>query len=295
MRHPTADIQETSMSSAQEERLRFIDFRLMFLGDVSRQDLTDRFGISEPAATRDLTQYRERCAANMEYSHVQRAYLRNYNFAPLYDHESTEALAMIAHGHLALPRRERKPLLRCDLPIQLDSPDSMVVSTITRAINHQHVISIDYRSHSSGETRRQIVPFALVDNGLRWHIRAYDRRRLRFSDFVISRISNPTIEESVVLTHERWEHDIQWNRIVELELVPHPKRPHPETTLFEYGMVNGISRLRVRAAVAGYFLRRWNVDCSPDHCLEGNEYQLWLKNRETLYGVETLEIAPGYL
>lgn len=126
------------MSSAQEERLRFIDFRLMFLGDVSRQDLTDRFGISEPAATRDLTQYRERCAANMEYSHVQRAYLRNYNFAPLYDHESTEALAMIAHGHLALPRRERKPLLRCDLPIQLDSPDSMVVSTITRAINHQH-------------------------------------------------------------------------------------------------------------------------------------------------------------
>ncbi|WP_257010836.1 MULTISPECIES: helix-turn-helix transcriptional regulator [Burkholderia cepacia complex] len=282
------------MSSAQEERLKFIDFRLMFLGDVSRQDLTDRFGISEPVATRDLTEYRERCSTCMEYSHAQRAYLASSNFQPLYEHESAEALAMIAHGHLALPRQERKPFLRCDLPIQLDRPDPHVVSTITRSINHQCVISIDYRSHSSGETRRQIVPFALVDNGLRWHIRAYDRRRARFSDFVISRISNPTVEEAVVLTHERWEHDIQWNRIVELELVPHPNRPHQETTSYEYGMVDGVSRLRVRAAVAGYFLRRWNVDCSPDHKLAGNEYQLWLRNRETLYGVETLEIAPGY-
>lgn len=283
------------MSSAQDERLRFIDFRLMFLGDVSRQDLTDRFGISEPAATRDLTQYRERCVDNMEYSHTHRAYLASGNFTPLYQHESAEALVMIAHGHLALPRQERKSLLRCDLPIQLDQPDPHVVSTITRAINQQRVISIDYRSHSSGETRRQIIPFALIDNGLRWHIRAYDRRRERFSDFVISRISKPTVDESVILTHERWEHDIQWNRVVELELVPHPKRSHPETTFFEYGMVDGFTRLRVRAAVAGYFLRRWNVDCSPDHRLEGSEYQLWLRNRETLYGVETLEIAPGYL
>ncbi|MGF7188227.1 hypothetical protein JOE11_001254 [Robbsia andropogonis] len=282
------------MSNAQEERLKFIDFRLMFFGDVSRQDLTERFGISDPAATRDLTQYRERRTDNMEYSHADRAYVRNSSFAPLYEHESSEALAMIAHGHLALPRQERKSLLRCDLPIQLDRPNPIVVSEITRAINHQLVVSIDYRSHSSGETRRQIVPFALVDNGLRWHIRAYDRRRARFSDFVISRISNPTIEESMVLTHERWEHDIQWNRIVELDLVPHPKRPHAETTLFEYGMRDGVARLRVRAAVAGYFLRRWNVDCSADHSLAGDEYQLWLKNRETLYGVETLEIAPGY-
>jgi hypothetical protein len=130
--------------------------------------------------------------------------------------------------------------------------------------------------------------------GLQPPIRAYDRRQNRFSDFVISRISNPKIEDSEIYEHEQWEQDRQWNRIVELELVPHPKRSHPETPIFEFQMEDGVMKLHLRAAVAGYFLRRWNVDCSPDHRLEGNEYQLWLKNRETLYGVETLGIAPGY-
>lgn len=52
--------------------------------------------------------------------------------------------------------------------------------------------------------------------------------------------------------------------------------------------------VNVRAAVAGYVLRRWNVDCSEDHSLKGPEYHLWLKNWQALYGVENLVIAPGY-
>ena len=282
------------MSIAKSERLAFIDFRLMFLGEVSRQNLIDCFGISEPAATRDLAMYREDRPDNLIYSHTERTYLIGDNFSPMFKHESADALAMIAHGHLALPKQNRRSMIRCDLPTQLDHPDSHVVAIITRAINRKQVISIGYRSHSSGQTRRQVTPFALVDNGLRWHIRAYDRRQNRFSDFVISRISDPEIADSPIDEHEHWEQDIQWNRIVELELVPHPKRLHPETPIFEYEMKDGMMKLRLRAAVAGYFLRRWNVDCSPDHRLEGNEYQLWLKNRETLYGVETLAIAPGY-
>ncbi len=51
----------------------------------------------------------------------------------------------------------------------------------------------------------------------------------------------------------------------------------------------------IRAAVAGYFLRRWNIDCSEDHSLRGNEYHLWLKNYPALYGVDNLLIAPAYL
>jgi predicted DNA-binding transcriptional regulator YafY len=282
------------MSAAQSERLVFIDFLLMFLGEISRQDLIDRFGISEPAATRDLAAYREERPDNLVYNHAERCYLTSDSFSPLYEHESAAALVMIVHGHLGLPKQSRKSMIRSDLPIHLDHPDPNTVAVITRAINRKQVISIWYRSHTSGKTHRQIVPFSIVDNGLRWHIRAYDRRNNRFSDFVISRISDPKVEESPIAEHEQWEHDIQWNRIVELELVPHPKRPHPETSVFEYQMEDGVMKLRLRAAVAGYFLRRWNVDCSLDHRLDGNEYQLWLKNRESLYGVETLEIAPGY-
>ncbi|MDP2029498.1 MAG: WYL domain-containing protein [Thiobacillus sp.] len=282
------------MSEIQAERLAFIDFHLLFLGSVSRQDLRDRFGISEPAATRDLALYRDERPKNLEYSHTERTYLVSDEFVPLFEHSGDEALSMIAKGHFALPKKGRKPMLRCDLPTQLDHPNVSVVAAITRAISKRRIVSIDYLSHSSGRTRRQIAPFALVDNGLRWHIRAFDRRRNRFSDFVIARISNLRFEDSAVQENELWEQDIQWNRIVELELVPHPKRLHSETPAFEYKMTDGVIKLQLRAAVAGYFLRRWNIDCSADHSLEGNEYQLWLMNRETLYGVETLEIAPGY-
>ena len=151
-----------------------------------------------------------------------------------------------------------------------------------------------YRSLSSGRSTREVVPFVLVDNGLRWHIRGYDRKRSRFSDFVITRISEPEILDEPLKEHENREHDIQWNRIVELEIVPHPKLKHPKTIETDYAMENGVLKVNVRAAVAGYVLRRWNVDCSEKHSMDGPEYHLWLKNRQALYGVDNLVIAPGY-
>ncbi len=82
--------------------------------------------------------------------------------------------------------------------------------------------------------------------------------------------------------------------MVELELVAHPNLKHPETIALDYPMVGGALQLQVRAAVAGYVLRRWLVDCSVDHSLVTAEYQLWLRNTATLYGVNSALLAPGY-
>ena len=57
---------------------------------------------------------------------------------------------------------------------------------------------------------------------------------------------------------------------------------------------NGCLRIKARAALAGYVLRRWNVDASPDHRLDPAAHQLWLRNTQTLYGVESAALAPGY-
>jgi len=62
----------------------------------------------------------------------------------------------------------------------------------------------------------------------------------------------------------------------------------------DYAMKDGVLKVNVRAAAAGYVLRRWNVDCTENHSLEGAEYHLWFKNCQALYGVENLVIAPGY-
>ena len=50
-------------------------------------------------------------------------------------------------------------------------------------------LQVTYLSVNSGPAKRVIVPVALADNGLRWHVRAYDRQRKRFSDFVLTRIA----------------------------------------------------------------------------------------------------------
>jgi len=62
----------------------------------------------------------------------------------------------------------------------------------------------------------------------------------------------------------------------------------------DYGMCDGVLRMKLRAATAGYILRRWGVDCSPDHSLRGHEYRLWLRDALALYGVANATLAPGY-
>ena len=52
--------------------------------------------------------------------------------------------------------------------------------------------------------------------------------------------------------------------------------------------------LDMRAPLVGYALRRFSVDCSTKHPLDPKEHHLWLKNLETLYGVESAALAPEY-
>src|SRR5690606_8639781 len=135
--------------------------------------------------------------------------------------------------------------------------DLDTLAAVTRAIYHQCPLQVDYYSLSSGKTRREIVPFALIDTGLRWHVRAYDRKRREFRDFVITRIRKPALlMDNPVAEHERPDQDIQWTRIVEVELVPHPDQPHPEITEMDYGMKDGVLALNLRGATAGYVLRK---------------------------------------
>lgn len=86
---------------------------------------------------------------------------------------------------------------------------------------------------------------------------------------MLGRLDAARILPGPVADHEKPDQDIQWNRITELELVPHPANVHhPDTIEAEYGMEGGVLKVRARAAMAGYLLRRWNVDCTEDHSLK---------------------------
>lgn len=291
----------SELSQTQKERLSHIDFRLMFLGVMQRSDLIQRFGMKEAAATRDIALYRKLAEENITYKTRERSYFYNPKFFPLFEYTAERALAALSNGfgddYVGV---SSKAMLPCEMPTQLNMTQLNTLSVLTRAIHQHQVIKMTYFSLSSGASTREIVPLALVDNGLRWHIRAYDRKHSRFADFVVNRIESPEVIESVIQEQEMKEADNQWNRIVELEIVPHPSLKHPETIAMDYCMqAHGNNKekqlhINVRAAVAGYLLRLWNIDCSEKHSLKGNQYHLWLKNYPTLYGVDNLVIAPGY-
>lgn len=283
-----------NLNHALRERIAYIDFRLYFFGEIGRPDLIQRFGVAPAGATRDLGLYREIAPQNISFDGSNKIYRIGKTFAPLFEHATQRVLSALALGFGDGVNVDSQPLLPCESPSALNNPRMDVLAPICRAIHAKRPIAVRYHSMSSGESERVIVPFALVDTGLCWHVRAFDRKSAEFRDFIITRIEAPTLLNDEPRANERPDNDIQWTRIVELDFVPHPRLERPEIIKRDYGMADGSIRMRFRAAVAGYMLLRWSVDCSPDHSLRGHEYRLWLKDHLALYGVKNALLAPGY-
>ncbi|QTO52774.1 WYL domain-containing protein [Duffyella gerundensis] len=282
------------LSLVQRERLAYIDFRLYFFGDIGRPDLIERFRVAPAGATRDLALYREMVPHNITFDGSNKIYRIGQAFSPLFEHVSQRVLSALALGFGDGVSGLMQALLPCESPAALSIPRMDILAAICRAIHVNRPVAIRYHSMSSGESARVIVPFALIDTGLRWHVRAFDRKSGEFRDFVVTRIEAPILLDEEPQANERQDNDNQWTHIVELDLVPHPSVERPDIIKMDYGMTDGLIRMRVRAAVVGYMLLRWRVDCSTDHCLRGPEYRLWLKDHLAIYGVKNALLAPGY-
>lgn len=282
-----------ALSQTQRERLAHLELRAFFTGECRRADIESRFGVKPAAATRDLGAYRDLAPHNLEYDSVSRCYRPTPNFKPVFEFSSERVLSWLLQGFgdgLDLRLRKAAP---CEGPGNLVRPNLNVLASITRALCAKRPLKITYLSLSSGPSKRVIVPVALADNGLRWHVRAFDRSKARFSDFVLTRITKTTEVPEDAGEDELLPADEQWARIVDLEIVPHPGVEWPAAVEADYVMEDGVLRLRARASLAGYVLRRWSVDCTDDHSLDPRSHHLWLRNTPTLYRVESAVMAPG--
>lgn len=282
-----------SLSLSQQERLAHIDFTLMFKGEAGRHYITDRFKVAPSVATRDFALYHDYAPQNIKYDDKQRQHIKTAEFKPLFDYDVIRTLATFSQGfgdgltgHIQAPKT-------CEAPYHLNSPDLNVVATISEAIHKGLPVEMDYVSPSSGTSSRVIVPHTVVDTGLRWHVRAFDRHRGEFRDFVLTRIKSIKLVTVAVDDNEHIENDLQWNNMLVLELIVHPRVKYPEAVELDYGMKRGSKKITIRSALAGYMLRLWNVDCSQDHHKYSSEFQLALKNNQVLSDVENAVLAPG--
>ena len=267
------------LTGAQKELLAHIEFMGRFYGLVSRLDLTSRFDVSDTTATRMFRIYNELAPDNIIYRPTLKRYEWQESARPIIPVSTSKCVSTLVDGFGdSYANIEGQPIA---VKNSLFNVDLDVLSAVTRAIKRRQVIRINYLSKTSPKgSERDIVPHSIADSGLRWHVRAFDRKRGEFRDFVINRINTvfPLVKQNIPPA-QLVSNDEDWNEFVELEIEPHPKLGPAKCMIeFEYRMNNGCLKKTIRKALAGYLLDSWNVDTSSEASLKGNHVMLWLRN-----------------
>jgi hypothetical protein len=214
------------LNFAQKRRLAFIDFLLLFKGSFSRGDLTNKFEMGMANAMQDIALYRELAPDNCEFDNPGKFYRQSKLFSSLFEHEARKNLVKLANnisdgfdaiGDIQFP---------IEAPSQLNVPVIFIVARLVQATLNNKSVSVIYTSLSSGLASRELVPHSIVDNGLRWHVRAFYRKSSSFRDFVLIRIIKVKLldetDDNAPQQHEDKLEDYQWQRIMPLQLIPHP-------------------------------------------------------------------------
>jgi hypothetical protein len=275
----------------QRERLFYLEFLAIFTGQVSRKDLVSRFGISDPAATKDLSFYAELAPGMLAYDLRRRCYVLN-RAEPHFNHDVEQALYSLAGDRaIAIDTEHGKRLPSwVNASIKRKVPVA-IASAITRCMYQGRAMSAEYTSLSSGITKRTITPLALVNDGLRWHVRSFDHTRQEYRDFNLTRFHSVTEEVSSEAT---LADDKEWNTMVTLSLIPHPRAEHPEAIRTDYDITSDAKSVAIRACLVGYFLRHWHIDYSDSASGNPRAQQLFLANKNELIeaGVSNWAFEP---
>lgn len=210
----------------------------------------------------------------------------------MFNHDSLTVLNQIADGWQADTQSPRYTLWHLTRAPRLQLPNLNIITQLARAQYHCTALNLTYLSHN-GESKRAFLPHSFFDDGIRWYIRGYDRRRNTFLSLHLNRISAATPLESKAAEHERINADKEWNNTCQLTLIPHPKLDNPALATQENGLINGKRTETVPQALIGYWLRSWRVDASTDHHLDPHEYPLALENPQQYEIFNGFTIAPG--
>jgi hypothetical protein len=256
---------------------------------VSRSDVARAFGISDPAATKDLKLYSDLAPGNLVYTQSVFGFVPGADFSPAFADLSPSAVLPIIAANLAVAggpygKEAIYGLPTASLPLPARLPGREVLAQITRAIHGYRKLRVSYRSLSDRDSHesRILEPHALVDTGLRWHVRAYSEDTYDFRDFVLSRfLEAECLDEPA---ESSAEYDEDWVETVTLKLGPHvgldaQKRA---SLLLDYGASGETIEVEVRRALIGYVLQRLSVDTTKEHSLNPQAYQLMLLNRDEI-------------
>ena len=274
---------------ATRQRLQYIEIMAYYNGVVTRSDVAKAFGISDAAATKDLKLYSDLAPNNLIYNHNVFGFVPHESFREVFAELSPAVVLPTIAANLAVaggPYGEKSiyGLSTATLPLPARLPGPPILAQITRAICGHKKLQVSYRSLSDRESQEQRIlePHALVNTGIRWHVRAYSDETYDFRDFVLSRFTQ------AICLNERAESNVEfdddWVEMVCLKLGPHADldAPKRENLLQDYDASGDVIEVNVRRALIGYVLQHLSVDTTRDHSMNPNAYQLMLLNRDEI-------------
>jgi len=247
-------------------RFRLIEIISYWEGRLTSNHLINAFGIGRQQASKDINTYKTNFPNNLVYDLKVKGHVPSDSFAPQYTQGTlNEYLHLLKtskdlgqrFANICLPQANTEILLP---PSREISPD--VLRPVIQACRENRRLDIKYVSLSTPEQEdeRLICPHTLVNNGFRWHVRAYCEQRESYRDFVLSRIVGiPDIEDPAEYSIDG---DTAWNTQVELVIAPHSglTKPQQRVIIKDYSMDGGVLKINTRGALVEYMLQIMNID-----------------------------------
>jgi hypothetical protein len=246
-----------------EQRLEFIEFRLLWEGGVNRGDIVRMFGVSVPQASKDLTLYQEQAPGNVEYDKSAKLYVASERFVPRYISPEPDVYLSRLRGLAEGWTKSGESWLGFEpaLDIALTphrSVDAVVLRAVLTAVRGKRSLEVLYQSMNRQRPDpvwRRISPHAFGFDGFRWHARAYCHIESKFKDFLLPRILEARSPEPAPIDGSQ---DHFWHEFVPVEITPHPALTESQKKVVakDYGMVDGRTVLSVRCCMLFYVQKR---------------------------------------
>jgi predicted DNA-binding transcriptional regulator YafY len=258
---------EVKMRWGVEKRLEFIEFRLFWEGGINRADIMERFGVSVPQASKDLSLYEQKAPGNLVYDKREKRYFAAPDFKPVFlKPEPDRYLSQLrsVSDHVVAPDETwLSDMPEADaMPVPHRRVDVNVLRSLLLALRRKRAVEICYQSMNPRRPEpawRWITPHAFGHDGLRWHVRAYCHIDNKFKDFLLSRCLDARGEGEAGAEPGD---DIFWNDTFSVVLTPNPVLSAGQQAIVaqDYNMNNGRVSVPVRKALLYYFHKRLRLD-----------------------------------
>ncbi|MDO3383298.1 helix-turn-helix transcriptional regulator [Gilvimarinus algae] len=244
------------ISEAQRQRLYTFELVAFWEGAANSSLLVKHFGLSRQQASKDIKHYLVLAPQNLTYNTHRKCHQPTPDFKPVFISGSAEQyLAWLAEPLTA----EKLPIASLSLPAR--GVPASFMRAVVQAIRHNQRLEVDYVSLTNPSRQgRVIAPHALVQTGLRWHLRAWCEHKKQFRDFVLSRFRGEAVLSGGA-THSAAQDDA-WNTSVTVNFAPDPRLTTEKRGVIEcdYQMQDGQLKLTTRACLVHYLLQEMRIN-----------------------------------